>query len=341
MNNLQFIIYNSKRKLFASVLLCSIINFTLLIINCPVSAQTLGLSISPPIDEIMIIPGKEVTQTFTITNDGVDGMASIYIIPFKAQGENGNVALDEKNTVDSSSPYASWFSITSPVNSFGEKFYLAGGGRQDIIIKISPPSSANQKDYYFTLLYELDNQIPGGITPQGPTNQARIGANLLISLSKDGNPEKKINILEFSAPKIIDSLGKLTFNIRISNEGSYFFKPQGQITIKPTFGDSETLTIAPLNIISNSVRNIPCLENEDTMLCQSSHKVLLGVYKSTLVLKADENSGPQQKTVTTIAFPFTIIFAIIVVFVTYKIIKKPNNKRMNPLDNVKDELNNN
>ncbi len=300
----------------------------------PAAAQSLGLSITPPISEVMIIPGKEVIQTFTITNDGGDGLASVYIIPFKAQGENGNVTLDEKNAVTNTSPYAPWFSIISPVSAFGEKFYLAGGAKQDITIKISPPPGATEKDYYFTLLYELDSEVPGGIAPVGPTNQARIGANMIISLSKDGNPEKTFEIVEFSAPKIMDSLGKLRFSIRIGNSGEFFFRPEGEITITSTFGDAETLSLAPLNAISDSIRNIPCLKDEEILSCGSNRKVLIGIYKSTLKISPGEGFPPQEKTITTVAFPFSITLGIIFILATYRIIKNAKNKAKNPLDNT-------
>jgi len=296
------------------------------IVNSSIHAQSLGLSISPPIDEIMIIPGHEVIRTFTITNDGNDGVASIYIIPFRAQGENGNVALDEKGVIGPSSPFASWFGLTSPVTSFGEKFYMAGGQKQNISIKISPPDGIAEKDYYFTLLYKLDNNIPGGIALSGPTNQARIGANLLISASKDGNPEKTPNIVEFTAPKIIDSLGKLNFNIRIGNFGSYVFKPEGTITIKPTFGSPETLIVAPFNVISDSIRNIPCLNGEETLPCISNSKVLVGIYTSTLKISADGNDATEEKTVTTIAFPFSITLGLIFVLSTYQVVRNAKRK---------------
>lgn len=298
------------------------------------SAQTLGLSVAPPISEMVIIPGKSVSQTFTFINEGQDGMTKIYIIPFTAEDESGNVELDEKNIITASSPFASWFSIISPVSSFGEKFYMAGGARQDVTIKINPSAGAKEKDYYFTVMFELENATAGGVAGSGSTNVARIGANLLISLSEDGNPEKKLEILEFTAPKVIDSLGKLDFNIRIANQESYFSKPNGQITIKPMFGNPEVLQLAPLNVISNSVRNIPCLKNEETVKCEAENKVLVGIYKSTLEISADGESPSRQKTVTTIAFPFSIIFVFIFIFAIFNIIKNTKNKARNPLDNT-------
>ena len=121
---------------------CLVFSISCLVFAPPARAQTLGLSISPPIDEIMIIPGKSVTQTFTITNDGNDGNASVYILPFKPEGESGDIFLDEKNPVTTSLMYSPWFSILSPVTGFGQKFYLPRGKSTDVTIKISPSANA-------------------------------------------------------------------------------------------------------------------------------------------------------------------------------------------------------
>ena len=327
MNNLQFTIYNFKKKILTACLSALIINCALLIINCPIHAQSLGLSISPPIVEITIIPGKEITQTFTISNDGEDGMASIYIVPFRAQGEKGVVVLDENNIITDTSPYASWFKISSPVSSSGQNFYLGGGQSKNVDIQITPPKNAEEKDYYFTLLYELTNDVPGGIAPVGPTNKARIGANMLISVSKEETPETSFSIVEFSAPKIVDSLGKINFNVRIRNNGSYFLKPSGKIVIEPITGSSETLDLAPLNIVSNSIRNIPCIEGEGIISCQSNNKVLIGIYKATLKIKTDNQENYQEKTATTIAFPFSILLAVVLIIPIYKIIRYPKQRK--------------
>lgn len=288
----------------------------------PIFAQTLSISIYPPIYEVIMIPGKSVTQTFEIANNGQDGMAAIYLVPFRPQGEEGSVALDEENIVNSSSPYAQWFSIISPVSNFGEKFYIAGGQTKSISVKLSPPENAAEKDYYFTLIYELDNEIPQNMITTGSKNRARIGANILISLSENGTPLKNPEIVEFSAPKIIDSLGKLDFKIRIGNRGTYVFKTNGQIDIKPTLGPSEALDIAPFNVAANSIRNIPCLDNEEIGDCVSRNKVFLGIYKSTLEISADGSSPAQSATTVTIAFPFSILLTAALIFITYRTIKK-------------------
>lgn len=322
-NNKQIPINNQQLTINSLVVvICVLFGAWNLVFAVPVSAQTLGLSISPPIDEVMIIPGKAVTQTFTITNEGEDGMASLYILPFRPQGEYGGVALDEKNAVTNGSLFASWFSIISPVTGFGEKFFIGGGQSKNVNIKISPPESAPEKDYYFTLLYELDNVTPDGYISTGATGRARIGSNLLLSVSKDGKPGKNPNIVEFSAPKIIDSLQKLDYKVRVGNDGTYLFKSNGQITVKPMIGDSQKLSLTPLNVIAGSVRNVSCINGEEIVPCQLGSKVLIGIYKSTLKIEPDGGTPLREETRTTIAFPFSITLGVIFVIITYGIIKK-------------------
>lgn len=286
------------------------------------SAQTLGLSISPPINEIMIIPGKNVTQNYTVSNNGIDGYASIFIVPFKAEGEDGKISLNEEDTITANSPYASWFSIASPNIKLGEKFYIRQGEATVISLKISPPSDAPEKDYYFTIIYQLESDYSSGFRATGSTNQARVGSNLLISLSENGVPEKNFEISEFSAPKFIDSLGKLKFNVRIKNNGLYLFKSNGNISIKSTFNQGENLEIAPFNIISGSTRNIPCIKEENIFACESSKKVFLGIYKSTLKVSPDGGENSQEKTAKTVALPFSLTAVGILIYLSYKILNK-------------------
>ncbi|MCX6704163.1 MAG: hypothetical protein NTZ07_01835, partial [Candidatus Woesebacteria bacterium] len=102
-------------------------------------------------------------------------------------------------------------------------------GSHNFIVKITPPSGAEEKDYYFTFIAEVQNENNLGVN--NSQAQARIGANILVSTSKDGNPSKKASIITFSAPKIIDSFSGLTYKVLIGNSGASFFKPVGKITI--------------------------------------------------------------------------------------------------------------
>ena len=106
-NKFQFPIPKDWKLVILIFMICLGFSISFLGFVPSAHAQTLSLSVSPPLTEVMIIPGKSVSQTFTFINEGQDGMAKIYIIPFTAEDESGNVELDEKNIITASSPFAS------------------------------------------------------------------------------------------------------------------------------------------------------------------------------------------------------------------------------------------
>jgi len=287
----------------------------------------LSTSISPPITEITIAPGKETTQIFTITNDGVDGTATISIVPFNSIDELGNVGLDEKLGITNSPMFANWFSITSPTSiKFGEKFTVFGGQKLNIIVKFSPPKDVLEGDNYFTFLYEFEADGENSNDVVSTKTNTRIGSNILISISKDGQQQKTAEIVEFSVPLIIDSLSPLKFNVRIGNPGSYFFKPLGAISVKPYFGNKSTLNLAPLNIVKNSIRNIPCTNNEEIITCEYDNKIKIGIYKTTLKFSADNDGSNTTSEKITFAFPFSLTFVLLIIIGIYRKISHPIDK---------------
>jgi len=304
-----------KTKLFFFVLLLTVILDSLFFIP-PALAQSLSLSISPPILEVMIMPGKQVSQTFTIANNGQDGYAKFTLAQFFPKDEYGNISVDDAIDLTGSPLYAGWF-------YFEPKVFIGGGKTEDITLKISPPETAPEKDYYFTFFYELDDEgLTIGGDSSGNTTKAKVGANILLSVSKDGLPAKKAGQISLEAPKIIDSLQGLTYKLRVGNGGQFLFKPIGSIEIAPFFGKKEILNLAPVNIVSSSARIVPCLSGEALIECKIDKKVLLGIYKAKVSFTADENGREYSAEAATIAFPFSIIFAATTIILGYLTIKK-------------------
>lgn len=280
-----------------------------------IHAQGLGLSlsISPPLLEVMIMPGKQITQTFAITNTGSDGYAKFTLAQLFPKDEYGNVAADDGADLTGPLPYAGWFTLP-------EKTFIRAGEEKTVTLKVSPPAAAPEKDYYFTLFYEIETDN---------TTKAKIGANILISVSNDGIPAKKAGEINLKAPKIIDSLQSLTYNLKIANAGQFLFKPVGAIEITPALGEKKILKLAPVNIISGSARVIPCLENETLKECKLNQKVLLGVYKAKVSFTADE-TGPIKYTAqtVTVALPFSIAFGLTTIILGYLAIKRLTKKTL-------------
>ena len=276
-------------------------------------AQTLSLSISPPILELTIQPGKSFTQTYTIENDGVPVVVSAKIVPFVPLDQNGHPEIiEDPNSVQS---FSGWFSFDPrPIS-------LSSGESDSFNVKFTPPPAAPEKDYYFTLLFTSgnDNQLNINETQ----SQIRLGTNILLTISKDGNPQKTASISEFSAPILIDSFQNIIYKTAIQNTGSTFFKPTGTITVKQRpFGSTTTFNIAPENVLAGSTRAVSCIDKESIIPCGLPGKFLIGIYKATLSFTPDGSGQPMSKTIYSVAFPFSILIGLTILIILYRIIHR-------------------
>ena len=124
-------------------------------------AQTISLSITPPIVELTIQPGKAYTKAYLLTNNGdKDEDITIKLVPFIPEDEYGNVSLQASEIDAVTKQFETWFDIQKPGSiSFGDKFTLPAGKSQEIALTISPPADAEEFDYYFTLLFVTEPQI--------------------------------------------------------------------------------------------------------------------------------------------------------------------------------------
>lgn len=276
-------------------------------------AQEVSLSISPPLTEITIQPGKNFSQTFTVKNDGIPVVVVPKMIPFVPLDKTGHAELSED--ANSVSAFTNWFAFDQTPYSLGTN------GTHDFIVKMSPPALSSEKDYYFTFLIEVQNGDEN-LGVNNTQSQVRIGANILMTISKDGNPQKNASIVDFSAPKLIDSFSGFTYKVLLGNFGNSFFKPSGKITIDQIFGSTTTLNLAPLNILVGGTREVGCIQGQDLIPCSLPGKFLIGIYRANLSFTVDGAGASIEKQIYTVAFPFSILLGLIMIGISYSIIRK-------------------
>jgi len=278
-----------------------------------IHAQEVSLSIAPPLTELTIQPGKSFSQTFTVKNNGMPVVIVPKIFPFVPLDRLGHAEIiEDKTTLDA---FNGWFIFDQSPYSLGEN------GTHDFIVKITPPGWAEEKDYYFTFLVETQNDNNIGVN--NTQAQARVGANILINTSKDGNPTKKASIIDFSAPRFIDSFWGLNYKVLIGNSGSSFFKPTGKITIDQIVGGkTTTLNLAPLNVLVGGKREVFCIEGQDLVPCSLPGKFLIGIYRANLSFTIDGSGESIEKQTYTVAFPFTVLLGLVMIGFSYYLITK-------------------
>lgn len=286
-------------KLFLVFVLFSLFTIPYSLLPQKVSAQSaISLSISPPIVEVMIAPGKSIKQTFTLSNDGGNTLISPKIVYFTPSDTAGNVDLTED-------PAPGWIKYDKT------PFSLNTGQKHDFKISIEPPTDVEEIDHFLTLIFE--NDVPTDILGQTSTLfTSQIGSNILLTISKDGNPKKSAQIVKFIAPKVIDSMfGKINYQIELKNNGNSFWKPNGKIIIG---GESfESLKLAPQNILSGYSRKVICIKDETLIECVSENNKKIGIIKSSLEFQLDDDSKIYKAEMVTYSFPF-IVFVVIIIF---------------------------
>ncbi len=281
---------------------CSaVITTSFFLLNAVYAQNAISLSITPPLFELMIQPGKEVKQIYTITNDGGDTILTPRIVYFENLDEEGNVSL-----IGSTAP-PEWVKYNkNPIS-------LKNGAKTNFNVIFSPPIDTEETDHFLTLVFSTGE--PVDILDQNSSlYKTEIGTNILVTVSKDGNPKKSAEIVEFKAPRVIDSLfGKIEYIIKLRNNGNSYWKPNGKI-----ISGAETLNLAQVNVISGSTRRISCLENENLISCELKNKYPIGKITSSLEFLVDDDPKVYKLEAVTYAFPLSLVFLVLFLLTMYR-----------------------
>lgn len=301
--------------------------FTVCILLLPTSLhaqdqQRTSISISPPLSEIVIQPGKSVTQAFNITNEGsVDLEVTPTVVPFAPHPETGEPIL-LLNTARF--PFATLQNLDKALD---KPFLLKAKQSDQLVLRIAIPEKEKEKDYYVTLLLQTR---PSGLTQlneTGSISQAYLGVHLLVSVSSSGEDRGNLAIHRFESAKFLDTFSTISPKLFVKNNGTTFTKAHGEIKIISLTGEIVKLfPILPENVLSGGVRELHTSlpDPEDTksaIPAPFTYKplFLLGPYTITARVFA-ENQTAEEVTIQIFAFPFSLVAVVISLYLTRYVI---------------------
>jgi hypothetical protein len=296
-----------------------------------VNAQQLSLSITPPLVEMVIKPGKSLLIAYTLTNYGDPLIMKSYVLPFEARDELGNIRL--KNRFEG--PIR--FNLDNSEISLNQSYVLKSGGSQQLLLFIRVPEGAPEGDYYYTFLSE--SQPPPTIEGVALSrSKASIGANLLITVTNSGHTDYKAAVTGFDVlPRyklslfnktlnLIDSSDIVPIKLIVTNYGKNVVKPQGSIELNSTFGEKSSYEILPQNILSNGQRllsatpsaSIDCETNTKQKACSQPFTLILksffiGRYSLNAIINFGEDTPTIYGSATFLALPLKFILACVIV----------------------------
>jgi hypothetical protein len=266
-------------------------------------AQTLSLSLWPPLLEVMMQPGKTITQVYKLTNNSDHELQiTPRILPFEPEGEEGEIKINFSSPASTLTlPH---FSFASR-EKFNQAFLLPVGETREMVLKINLPPNNPEKDYYYTLLFSTGEEPVS--TREGEASQsttvAQIGSNILFTASQTGQPNLLGRIVLFSTPPVIDSFSPTNFRVILENGGRIFWKPFGQIEISGPFDQKSEIPLREQNVLANSSRRLTIDSYRPSWP--------IGPFKAKLEFSLNENGQKLSSQITFWYFPYKLTIGII------------------------------
>ncbi|KKT48011.1 MAG: hypothetical protein UW37_C0001G0016 [Candidatus Gottesmanbacteria bacterium GW2011_GWA2_44_17] len=309
-------------------------------------AQQVSLSISPPLLELFIKPGKSIMVAYKLDNLGDPAFINLKVLPFEAKDNLGNIRIKP----EFEGPVR--FGLDNSDLQLERSFFLKAGGSQQILLRIRIPENITDGDFYYSLLAETAPPTASE-DMAGARAKATIGSNILITISNSGNIDVKPRIVLFSTRggltlgrdylKIFDSSDKIPLVFVVENKGKNMIKPEGQITLKGNFGETAKYDIISRNILAESQRlleatpssQIDCDDYRRTeQKCLFPTSLLLsgffiGKYNLSTQINFGENSPMIFGSTSFFAFPFKISAGILITVLIIMVIIKRNKNNKN------------
>lgn len=215
----------------------------------PVYAGSSTLSISPPVVEIMIAPGKAINQTFNLQYQGDEATIIPELHKIKPSDSFGHVAIESKPLDPATIPLI----ITSITHPLGKEI-VSTGGTLPVTLSFQAAATGTETDVYLALVLRAVgiNEIQNAsiTTPA-------ISALILITINPTIVSPVDIAINDFSPPQLHDSWVPLVINPKIENKTSIMTRTEGKYEVISPFG--KTIFSAPLYpnlVLGNSSRSI-------------------------------------------------------------------------------------
>lgn len=237
------------KKTFTSLLLIFLI---LLLSLSPSFAaipnQAQGLTISPPLFDLNLEPGKSYNEQIKLNNPTTN------IIEMYPIARNFTASDDESGTPTIESPdqsatygLATWITFDQP------KIVLTPDQEVTFKYTIKVPTDAEPGGHYASVLFA--SQPP---TPDKNVSQVALASMVgsLILGKVSGAITEDASLREFTTSKYINLKPPVDFTLRIANSGNVHVKPIGEILVSNFGRTSASLDINPQkgNILPSSVR---------------------------------------------------------------------------------------
>lgn len=282
------------------------------------------LTLSPAQREYILKPGASFTQAYQVTNNSNSTLVLNTVLePWAPLGTDGSLRFD---------PYLQnpdlEFSLNNADLRLGQNFKLSPGESRQLVLKIKALPQATPSDAYYTFFVYQDQNSFLNSEISGSSTSAKIGSNLILTISNSDQISAKASFSELDAsPAFKDALfGKITLSGQINNLSPHFFQTSGKITLSKSGLTQKELLIYPQNVLANHSRDLLCLDTSTPPAptnCTIPAPLWPGYYTATYTLDSPTTSA----TLSFFVFPYWLFLALIIIFTSAFVIinkKRPS-----------------
>lgn len=278
------------------------------------SSSIYDLSVSPPTAYLRIRPGNLALHTIVLKNNGKSAISvTPKLVDFVSDGVSGQPILSN----NSSFPY-----LDLDKTSF-ENVTLNPGSTAQLTLNFSVPSTAENKEYPLTVLFEA--KLPDQ-SPEETKVTGTIGSNIVVLVSDTDFLEQQFTVDSFASPPVIDSFQPLSFAPVIKNNSYAAGIASGSAQITNWQGTVVAqYQINPEVVLGYSTRQIQPVvtdQNQDVLEVKEkglrffSHRsaFLIGPYTFSIFVPSGDPSNEQliEHKIVVWAVPISILIAVIV-----------------------------
>lgn len=209
-----------------AALLTSLLVSSIYSLSSPTSAhaQSVGLSISPPVVEILLAPNKKVVQTFTLKNQGESVIITPNLREVKPIDQYGHVAVSSNEINPANMPLGAKL---SPLG-LGNSITLAGGDTTALTLSLEGATVDAPIDTYLALVIEAS---PVNNSYHLTAAKPGISALVLVTLTPSAVIPANLEIADFNPPLFHDSTLPFVLTPTLKNNSSIMLRPRGKLQI--------------------------------------------------------------------------------------------------------------
>lgn len=273
-----------------------------------VRADSATLSISPPVVEIMLAPGKKISQTFNLKTTTQNLTLTPELHPIKPSGSRGHSSVDPLPLIPSSIPAT--ITITGPNTSPTLTFEAA--------------NVESAQDIYLALVFQTD----AADSPTSTTLSPAISALILLTINPTDILPIDLELKNFEPALLHDTWLPLKISPQAQNKSKIMIRPEGKYEIIAINGKTIfSKTLYPNLILGESSRTLELSAGDKeppTDLSWSPKWSNLGPYRLRLTLTSQggTNLTVVEKTIWLVPIRLGIILTLLLIIYLTLIYKR-------------------